>query len=84
MSDERIIKQITLETRNITAVFTDEGAELKVKWRVFAWALFSDGEVEPLFISKEYFGGGHNPQTAADIKYLSGGKLEVLEFEWED
>ena len=84
MSDARIINQITLETRRITAVFTDEDAETKVKLPVFAWALFSDGEIEPLFISEEYSGGGHNPQTVKDIKYFSGGKLEVLNFEWEN
>jgi hypothetical protein len=84
MGTERTIKQIALETRKIKAVFTDEDVEVKVKLPVFAWVLFDDGDVEPLFISKEYSGGGHHPQTADDIKYLSGGKLEVLNFEWED
>ena len=84
MSDERMIKQITLETRKINAIFTDEDVETKVKLPVFAWALFSDGEIEPLFISEKYSDGGHNPQTVEDIKYFSGGKLEVLNFEWEN
>ena len=83
MSGERKITQINLETRKINAVFTDDGAELEIELPVFAWALFDDGDVEPLFISKEYSGGGRNPQTAGDIKYLSGGKLDVLHFVWE-
>lgn len=82
MANERKIKQLIMETRNIVAEMTDEGGEISIKSPVFAWVLYDDDDIEPWFIDKAYQINEY-PYGVETIKRVSKKDVGIVEYEWE-
>jgi hypothetical protein len=82
MKSNREIKQIILENRNIKANITDEGGEVRIVVPVFAWALYDDNTLQPLFIEKDYQ-IDENPYDIEVIKKVSKKDLGIVSYNWK-
>lgn len=82
MSEDRKIKQFILETRNIMARIIDEGGEFERIYPVFAWVIYDDDDMEPLFIHKDYQINSY-PYGVSTIKRVSRKDVDVVEYIWE-
>jgi hypothetical protein len=82
MGNERKIKQLIMETRNIDARIVDEGGEFEIKLPVFAWVLYDDDDIEPWFIDKSYQINEY-PYGVETIKRVSRKDVGIVEYEWE-
>ena len=82
MSNERKIKQLIMETRNITARIVDESGKFQRELPVFAWVLYEDDDMEPWFIHKD-FQANEYPYGVDMIKRISKKDVGIVEYKWE-
>ncbi|NOH04493.1 MAG: hypothetical protein HND47_22265 [Chloroflexi bacterium] len=84
MSETVKMIQLIIETRKIIARIVDEsgGAEFERELPVFAWALYDDGNMEPLFIHKDFLFNS-NPYGISAIKFVSRKDVDIVEYIWE-
>ena len=78
---ERQIKQVILETRHVIADISD-GGDFDIEMPVFAWALYDDDLLEPLFIDSRYQINEY-PYGAETIKRVSGRDVGVVSYKWQ-